>query len=34
MDILFFVGQALAIAGIGYVVSQAYALLRRERSRK
>jgi hypothetical protein len=25
MDILFFVAQALAIAGIGYVVSQVYA---------
>ncbi|MGZ8229889.1 MAG: hypothetical protein ACXWUS_09635 [Burkholderiales bacterium] len=24
MDILFFIGQALAIAGIGYVVSQAF----------
>ncbi|MGZ8197921.1 MAG: hypothetical protein ACXWVP_06160 [Burkholderiales bacterium] len=25
MDILFFIGQALAIAGIGYLVSQAFA---------
>jgi hypothetical protein len=34
MDILFFVGQALAIAGIGYVVAQTFALFRRERSRE
>ena len=33
MDILFFIGQALAIAAIGYVVAQAFVYRTRRRRR-